>query len=149
VVRPIVGAPGWTLKSVVIGGKDVTDTPIDFRNSSGDVTGVEITLTSNAGSITGTVTGKDGPATEATIIAFAEDESKWAFPSRFMTAARPSPKGEFTLSGLPAGWYLVAVSPAGLAPQGADPAVLASLRKDAVRVNVLEGAAASVTLTIK
>lgn len=149
VVRPIVGAPGWILKSVLVGGKDVTDAPIDFRNSDGDVSGVEITLTSNAGSIKGTVTDKDGPATGATVIAFADDSSKWSFFSRFISAGRPNAKGEFTLAGLPAGDYLVAVAPIGTNQVSADPAVLENLRKTAVRVNVVEGAAASVTLTIK
>jgi len=56
---------------------------------------------------------------------------------------------EFTLAGLPAGTYLVAQAPATFAPQTADPATLESLRKTAVRVTVIDGAAASVSLTIK
>jgi hypothetical protein len=147
VVRPVVGAPGWSLKSVTIAGKDFTDTPIDFRN--GDVSDVEVTLTSSAGTIKGTATGSTGPATDATIIAFADDPSKWNFLTRYMAAARASPKGEFTLAGLPSGTYLVAVAPPGVNPQSMDPAVLANLSKTAVRVNVLEGGTASVTLTIK
>jgi hypothetical protein len=149
VVRPIVGAPGWMLKSVIVDGKDVTDTPIDFRNISGGVSGVEITLTSNSGSIKGTVTAKDGPAADATIIAFADDPSKWSFFSRFVSAGRPNAKGEFTLAGLPGGAYLVAVSPPGISPFSADPAVLEGLRKNALRVNVTDGGTATVTLTIK
>jgi hypothetical protein len=66
-----------------------------------------------------------------------------------MAVARPSAKGEFTLAGLPSGTYLVAVAPPGFNPQSMDPAVLANLSKTAVRVNVLEGGTASVTLTIK
>lgn len=147
VIRTNVGAPGWVLKSVTIAGKDVTDTPIDFRK--GDVADVEVTFTSNAGSIKGIVSDSKGPAADAMVIAFSEDETKLAFPSRFMAAARSSPKGEFTMAGLPAGWYLVAVAPAGVAPQTADPAALETLRKTAVRVSVQEGASASVTLTIK
>jgi len=108
-----------------------------------------VTLTSNAGSIKGTVTDSKGPAADTTIIAFAEDPSKWAFPSRYMTVARATAKGEFTLAGLPAAWYLVAVAPPGLTPLAADPAALETLRKTAVRVSVLEGGAASVALTIK
>ncbi|TAK15855.1 MAG: carboxypeptidase regulatory-like domain-containing protein [Acidobacteria bacterium] len=146
VARPIVGAPGWFLKSVTIAGKDFTDTPIDFRN--GDVADVEVTFTSSVGTIKGTASDANGPVTDAAILAFAEDASKWTFPSRFMAAARPSPRGEFTLTGLPAGWYLVAVAPAGISPQTADPAVLENLRKTAVRVNVLDGATATVALTI-
>lgn len=149
VARPIVGAPGWMLKSVIVDGKDVTDTPIDFRNIDGEVTGVEITLTSNSGSIKGTVTDKDGPAPEATVIAFADDPAKWSFFSRFLSAGRPNAKGEFTLTGLPAGAYLVAVSPPGMNALSADTSVLEGLRKNAVRVTVTEGAAATVTLTIK
>jgi protocatechuate 3,4-dioxygenase beta subunit len=152
VMRPTVGAPGWTLKSVTIGGKDFTDTPISFRD--GDVTGVEVTLTSNAGAIKGTVSDDKGPVPDATIVAFAEDASKWAFPSRFIGLARPTAKGEFQIAGLPAGTYLVAVAPPVVTPQGMAPqppstATLELLRKTAVRVSVLEGGTASATLTIR
>jgi hypothetical protein len=147
VLRTSVGSPGWTLKSVLIGGKDYTDTPIDFRN--GDVGDVEITLTSNAGSISGTIVDDKGPVAEATIVAFADDAAKWAFPSRFVAATRSRQKGEFGIGGLAAGTYLVAQAPAGFAPQTADPATFESLRKTAVRVTVIDGAASPVTLTIK
>jgi hypothetical protein len=147
VVRPVVGAPGWSLKSVTIGGKDFTDTPIDFRN--GDVADVEVTLTSSAGTIKGTATGPAGAATDATILAFADDPSNRYYLTRYMAVARPSATGEFTLAGLPSGTYLVAAAPPGFNPQSMDPAVLENLSKTAVRVSVLEGASASVTLTIK
>lgn len=146
-MRPTVGAPGWILKSVMIAGKDYTDVPIDFRN--GDIADVEVTLTSKTGSITGTIVDEKGPIADATIVAFADDASKWSFPSRFMSATRSRAKGEFVLAGLPAGSYLVAQAPATFAPQTADPAMLENLRKTAARVTVLDGAAASVTLTIK
>jgi protocatechuate 3,4-dioxygenase beta subunit len=147
VVRPVIGAPGWMLKRVTMAGKDVTDAPIDFSN--GDVSDVEVTLTSNVGTITGTVSDASGPTAEPSIIAFADDAALWAFPSRYVAVGRPSSKGEFTISGLPSAWYLVAVAPPGLQPQSADPAVLEALRKSAVRVNVLEGGAVTVSLTIK
>jgi hypothetical protein len=152
VLRPSVGAPGWTLKSVMIGGKDFTDTPINFRD--GDVLDVEVTLTSNAGGIKGTVSNDNGPVSDATVVVFADDAAKWAFPSRFIALGRPSPKGEFTMMGLPAGSYLVAiappvVTPQGMAPQGPDPATLETLRKSAVRVSVTDGSTSPVTLTIK
>ena len=44
IVSVIVGSPQWFLKKVTLGGRDVTDEPIDFQN--GDVDGLEVTLTS-------------------------------------------------------------------------------------------------------
>jgi hypothetical protein len=44
------------------------------------VNGLEITLTSNAATIAGTVTDNGAPATGYGVVVFAEDNTKWTFP---------------------------------------------------------------------
>src|SRR5262249_46835269 len=48
-----VSAPGWRMKSVLLNGVDIADTPHDFQ--SADVNGLEIVMTKDLGSAAGTV----------------------------------------------------------------------------------------------
>lgn len=146
VINVTAGAPGWMLKSVIRGGKDITDQPVDF--SGGDIDDVEVTLTSSVATVTGLVTDGNRPAPECLILVFAEDSTKWTFPSRHMAAVRPDAKGAFRASGLPPGNYLaIAVAPT----QGQDwqnPAILEEYRGLATSVTVLEGGTANVVLRL-
>lgn len=146
VISATAGAPGWILKSVVRGGKDISDQPIDFRD--GDVNDVEITLTSNIASVTGTVTEAGKPVAECTVLLFAEDAKKWAFPSRFITAARPDAKGAFTASGLLAGDYLAIAVPSVQGQDWQNPVTLEQYRALATSVTVFEGGKANVALRL-
>lgn len=145
-IRMPAGAPGWILKSVVRDGKDISDQPIDFRD--GDVNGVEITLTSNIASVTGQVTDAGSPVAECVVLLFAEDATKWAFPSRFMTAARPDAKGAFTVSGLLPGDYLALAVPPMQGQDWQNPLMLESYRGLATSVSVVEGGKANVALRL-
>lgn len=146
VIAVVVGAPGWMLKSVTRDGKDITDQPVDFNQ--GDVNGVEITLTSNAASVTGTVTEANRPATDCVVLLFSEDSAKWTFPSRYMFAARPDAKGVFTASGLLAGNYLAIAVPPGQGEEWQNPATLEGYRALATSVTLPEGGKASVALRV-
>jgi hypothetical protein len=136
----------WILKSVTIAGKDMTDTPIDFR--SGDVNDVEVVLTSRAASVTGVVFDEDKPSTDYGVIVFAEDSLKWAYPSRFIAAGRPNQQGRFTLQGLPPADYLAIALPGIPAINAIDPELLESLRKGATRFSLGEGEAKTLDLKI-
>lgn len=148
VMRPNIGAPGWTLKSVVVAGKDVTDAPLDF--SKGDINDIEITLTNRVSTVNGTVTDGEAPAREFSVVLFAEDANLWAFPSRFLAVARPNPAqpGSFRVAGLPPGAYLAAAVPVVNGFEYQDPAFLQALRPLATRVVVNEGDTKAVTLKI-
>jgi hypothetical protein len=145
-IRMPAGAPGWILKSVVREGKDISDQPIDFRG--GDVNGVEITLTSNIASVTGLVTDAGKPVAECVVLVFAEDATKWAFPSRFITAARPDAKGAFTASGLLPGDYLAIAVPSIQGQDWQNPATLEQYRGLATSVSVFEGGKTNVALRL-
>ena len=142
-VRPEI----WTLKQVMLNGKDVTDAPVDFRN--GDVNGVEITLTSRASSVSGAVTAANGqPATDYAVVIFANDSAKWVYPTRMLALARPNQTGRFEATGLPPGDYVAAALER--VPQTAwqDPVFLQTLRGVATPFSVREGEQRMVQLKI-
>ena len=146
VLRANIGAPGWIVKSITVGGQDVTDTPVDFRK--GDVDNIEVTFTSQASVLSGTVTDNDVPVREYAVIAFAEDAAKWTFPSRFIAMGRPTPQGGFRLSGLPPAAYLVVALPAVNNTDYQNPEFLQALRPFGTRVVINEGDTKTVALRI-
>jgi hypothetical protein len=146
VISASVGAAGWRLKRVMRGGKDITDQPVDF--GEGDVNDVEITMTSLHATVTGTVTDGGETATDALVVIFADDPAKWTFPSRYLAAVRPNPKGTFTASGLPSGDYLAIAIPLTAGQDWQDPAMLERFRAQAVRVTAFEGTSTTASLQL-
>src|SRR5204863_885936 len=118
--------PPWGMKSVAIDGRDMTDSPVDFR--TGDLERVEVTLSSRWASLSGTVTEGDKAAADYTVILFAEDSAKWTFPSRFVRSARPNQTGAFSLDILPAATYLAIALPAIQGTEWQDPEFLEKQR---------------------
>ncbi len=146
VLRANVGAPGWVVKSVIVEGRDVTDTPIDFRN--GDINNIEVTITSQAAVLTGSVTDNDEPVREYAVVIFPDDAAKWAFPSRFLALGRPAPQGNFRISGLPPATYLAVALPAVSSTEFQNPEFLESLRGAGTRVVINEGDTKTVALKL-
>jgi carboxypeptidase family protein len=111
--RPNGQLRGWSLKSVTLDGRDITDTPIDVRAGQ-EITRVAVTFTDAVNEINGTITGDQGsPLTEYTVLAFSTDSAFWRPLSRHIATARPDQTGSFRIRGLPSGgYYLVAVDPA-------------------------------------
>jgi carboxypeptidase family protein len=145
----ITGLPtGWSVKSVLLNGSDVTDSGIDFKGTD-TVTGIEIVASSKSTQISGTVTQGDGtPIKDYTIVVFSDDPQKWTAPAtRWVNGARPDQSGRYQLRNLPAGgYYAIAVD---YIPQGewGDPEVLDRLKAKATRFTLTEGE--SKTLDLK
>jgi hypothetical protein len=131
---------GWTLKSVTIGGVDVTDTPLEFRPNQ-EIRGAQIVVTNRVIQLSGTAVGADGkPARDYTAVLFPDDESKWTAPSRFIWSARPDQEGKFEMRGLPANSRYLAVAVDYLEDGEAnDPEFLASVRDRATPLAVADG----------
>lgn len=146
VLRASIGAPGWYVKSVSVAGQDVTDSGVDFRN--GDVSDIEIVLTQRLASVSGAVTDGDAAVQDYTVIVFAEDASKWGFPSRFVSLARPTPAGSFRATGLPGAPYLVVALSSVTTTEAQDPAFLQTLRGQATRVLLTDGDTKTVALKL-
>jgi hypothetical protein len=138
-IRPSGQLRGWSLKSVVLDGHDITDTPIEVRSGQ-EISRVSITFTDAVSEINGTLTTAQGnPVTDYTVLAFSTDSTFWRPQSRHIATARPDQNGKFRIRNLPPGdYYLATVDPTH---QGEwfEPAYLEEHRNGAVSVTIGEG----------
>ena len=138
-IRPTGLPAGWVLKSVSVNGADVTDTGITVKPNE-PVGGIEVVVTSKTTEVSGGVTAGNQPASDYTVVIFAEDAEKWTAPmTRYVTAVRPNQQGRYQVKNLPAGsYYAVAVD---YIAQGDwnDPDVLARLKSRGTRFSLAEG----------
>ncbi len=136
-----VNAPqGWSLKSVLLNGQDVTDIALDLPPGQ-TVAGLQIVITERATDLSGRVTdARSRPVTDVTIVIFPADEEKWVYQSRFIRAARPDQDGRYQIRALPPSDDYLAVAVQGLEDgQAGDPEFLASIREHAARFSLGEG----------
>jgi hypothetical protein len=97
------GVPGWTVKTAMIAGKDVSDEPF---SPVSDVTGVVVTLTNSPGGVSGVVSRADGrPDPDAAVLAFPADPARVGVRRRQFV--RVDQKGAYSINGLPAGDYIL------------------------------------------
>ena len=138
------------LKSVVINGEDITDTPMEFPAGQ-TVSGMQIVLTKKVTSLMGQITDSRGnPVLDATIVVFPGDERLWTYQSRFIKAARPDQDGKFRVTGLPGPERYLAVALQGLEEgQAGDPEFLTAIKNLATRVELGEGESKSVDVKLQ
>ena len=102
------GVANQFLKSVMVNGQDVTDTPHEFKASDR----VTITITSRVSTIEGNVTDtRDVQPAEAGIIVFSEDKAFWRMNSIWTKRTSLDPKGHFRVAGVLPGRYYIAALP--------------------------------------
>jgi hypothetical protein len=139
-IRSGGGARGWSLKSVIVDGLDVVDTPIALRSGQ-TLQNVSVMFTNKVSEINGTVTDTRGnPLTDFTVLAFPTESLLWRPLARQIATARPDQNGKFQMRSLPPGdYYLATVDPA---EQGEwfEPAFLEEHRIGAARISLGEGA---------
>jgi len=128
------GTQQATLKSVQIGGQDITDTPREFK--AGDR--VTIVLTTQTSTLEGTVTDAAGkPVTDAGLVLFSDDKSASRSNSVHTRRGGADATGHFRMQGLLPGRYYVIAIPRerlnGLA-LGMDATVFEALSKEATTV---------------
>ncbi len=137
----------WVLKSVEAGGSDVTDTPLDLKGTE-QLTGARITLTDKITEINGTATLGGGAAKDFSVIVFADDRNKWAFPTRHVRSTRGNQQGNFSIRGLPPTGYLAVALSHLEEGEAQDPEFLARLREQASSVSLREGETKTVELRV-
>ncbi len=146
----LAGLPeGWTLRTVALAGRDITDTPIVFSRRM-PTTGLQVLLTDRLTTVTGSARDTAGrPTTDYTVVIFPEEVALRVFPSRFVRSARPNQDGEFTLSGLPPSRYLAYAAQA--LPRGASTNLefLAGLAPAAERFSLRDGEARNISLPLR
>jgi protocatechuate 3,4-dioxygenase beta subunit len=137
----------WILKSVLLDGKDVTDTVLDFGTAYAGKP-VEVVMTQRSSQVSGSVSDDRGqPANDYMVVLFSDDESQWTFAaSRFFATSRPDQQGRFTITGLPAGRYLAAAAEYLEPGEDRNPETLSRLRNSATAIDLPEGESRSVTL---
>jgi hypothetical protein len=138
---------GWTLKSITLAGRDVSESPFEL---SRDVNDLVITFTDRWSGLGGAVRGPG--AADATVLVFAADAQAWtnygSNPRRLRTA-RAGATGAFALNSVPPGDYYVVAVPDEQSADWRDPKVLEALVRLAAQVTILEGEHTTIDLTIK
>ena len=130
---------GWMLKSVLVSGREVIDTPFELRSGQ-NLADVNVIFSDKLSEIDGTVTDDQGtPLTDYTVLAFPDDSSLWRPQARQIMTARPDQNGKFQIRGLPPGQYFLATIDPAQQGEWFEPAFLNEQRAGAVRVGVSEG----------
>src|SRR5262245_17173688 len=98
----------WTLKARLVGDRDITDTPTDFREE--DSGRVSVVLTTRGSELAGTITDeKSDRATSCAIVLFGADKATWFQSSSRFRESWPL-DGRFSIKGLrPGPYYLIAL----------------------------------------
>jgi hypothetical protein len=139
--------PGWTLKSITVGGVDVTDTPLEF--ASGTQLTASIVLTNRITRLAGVATVAGKPAEHATVVVFPADESKWAAPSRYVGVGRADEAGNYSITALPPlESYLAAAVDEFESTMEQDREFLERLRAVATPVSLAEGESKQLNLAV-
>ena len=139
---------GWFLKAVMLDGRDVTDTPLDFTSDK-EIKDVQVILTQKQSELSGGAVDADGAAvSEYAAVIFPEDRQRWTPRSRFIAAGLPDQQGRFKIGGLPPGDYLVAAVEYLESGTERDPELLARLADQAAKVTLREGEAKAVSLRL-
>ena len=145
----VTGAPqGWTLRSAVFAGRDITEIAVELKDES--AAGVFLSFTDRPTELSGTArdASGNGDAT-ASILVFPVEPAAWVDTGtqpRRLRQVRTGRDGGFRLGALPPGEYHV-VAIAGTAPRSwQDPQYLDEVSRSATQVRIGEGETRTVTL---
>jgi uncharacterized protein (DUF2141 family) len=140
-VRVVHSPTGWMFKSAMVDGRDVSETPLDLQG--GDISGLVIHFTDRWSGLSGTVRSTRGDGdSEATVVIFPADAEKWTnygTNPRRVRSARTSKTGEYKITSLPPGDYLVIALQDDDAADWNDPNSLEALARIATDVTIGEG----------
>ena len=138
---------GWTMKSVYLDGRDITDQPIEVKSEN--VTGLNVIFTDKISSVKGTVRDARGnPVGDVAVILFPSDERLWRPQSRQIVSARTDAAGGYQLLAVPPGDYLIAASEDVEQGEWFDPSYLDQIRTRATKIRVEEGDQRTQALTV-
>ncbi len=137
----------WAVKSVRLGGRDVTDSGITV--SAEEVNGLEIELTNRTTQITGQVTDARGIVKDYVTLLFSQDRKRWTQAGdRYFRVGRPGQDGRFKVTTLPPGdYYGIALDRADPG-EFQDPEFLESLSRQASTFSLTEGETRTVDLRL-
>jgi carboxypeptidase family protein len=129
------GPRGWTMKTVYLNGRDVTDDLIEIKNEN--VSGLNVIFSDRTTTLAGTVRdAKGAPAASLQVIVFADDPKYWTPQSRRIQAARTDANGTYRIAGLPAGSYLIYATDDVEQGEWFDPAYLEQIKGSAAKLTL-------------
>ncbi len=132
--------PGWALKRVQIGDREVTDQPVDIRPAA-TLPDVTIVISNRLRAISGTVTDAQSHPADAPVVLFPADAAKWHEAAGALRSTRPDQAGKYRFDTVRPGDYLI-VAVEQMEPwQVNDPEFLAALRDRATKVTIGDEAA--------
>jgi hypothetical protein len=143
--------PGGSLvEAITVDGQDITNRPLDLTEGQ-DVSNVQVTLTDQVPTLSGTVRTLD-PTTKGTaVVAFPVEPEQWTnyglTPVRIRSSSTTG-QGAFHLTSLPAGEYYVLAVPASDADGWQDPAFLKQAARVATRVTLKWGQTTTADLAL-
>ena len=145
----VQGAPsGWELKSALMNGKDILDTPVQFEGNE-TVSSLALTLTDQVSMLSGSVVDTNSvPMPDCTVLVYAEDPSLWTVPSRFIRVAPVGPLGRFQMRALPQGRYLAVALDYLTAEDALDPELLENLRPEGTAFAIHEAERETIRLRL-
>jgi hypothetical protein len=148
----VEGLPdNWAIKAIMLDNTDVTDRAIDLAKDQGTTIRVVLTdrVTELAGSVTSGSFAPTDAETDATVVIFPDDESKWSYPSRFVRSVRADADGTFQVTGLPPSLDYRAVAVDYLEDgEETDPEFLKRMRDRAARFSLREGERRAIDLRL-
>ncbi|HYN07064.1 MAG TPA: carboxypeptidase-like regulatory domain-containing protein [Vicinamibacterales bacterium] len=138
-LRVINPPGGWDVRSIMLGGVDASDTPIDFEDK--DLAGAVITFSDRVSALSGTVKSTQGAVDNAAaVVIFPTDNRAWTYNNaRRVRMTRASKSGTYTFNGLPEGDYFLIAIPEEVASEWQDPRFLEAMSREATRVTIVEG----------
>ena len=131
----------WSLKSAMLGSRNVADVPVEVRAQ--DIDNVILALTNTPSVLSGIVRAAAGTRLDGlAVLAFPVDRAGWSdfgiTPRRIRTAAVKA-DGQYELTGLPAGEYYVSVVDDAIGLERVSTSRLAALAGTATRATIGEG----------
>jgi hypothetical protein len=137
----------WTVRSIRLDGRDITDSPFEFTGK--DVDGIVVQLTQRMTTVTGQASGERGQRMSAAMVVFfAEEREKWQPGSRFVRAVPVDQGGRFTVRALPPGRYLAVALDEFEQGLESDADALEELRRFGARLTLAEGESATLNLKL-
>jgi hypothetical protein len=141
-------AQPWTLKSVSLAGKDITDAGVEAASLGGD-SRVVVVFSDRATTISGTARGNGAePVTDYAVVVLPQQPVDGQAATRYTRFLRPDEAGAFTLRGLPIGDYVAAAAPALEPGSEWDPAIQKRVRASGQRFSLADGQTLTLTLDV-
>ena len=139
---------GWSLKSVMHDGMDITDSPLDLSEAL-TVSDVRITVTDRATNVSGQVADSRGQAlTDYVVIIQSAEQKEPVIAARLIRVARPDTRGRFEVRNLRPGRYVATAIEALEQGRQYSPEFQKELRRGAREFTLKEGETIAVDLRL-